>query len=426
MAIKKALKETIRDLEDMLNVRDETNKILTQTLDGSKNVDTSAKNIILSLNSEIIFLRQRFSSLVQRLMKLELTDKFIKTMKVDLERMFKTTRNDFNTRMENYHKEMEKTKKALMNYEDKKKITIREGKRRVLATDPEEAFIILTSNNDTLKKEINDKKAEISVLKKQNTELREENMQNKAELYKLASLVKAQFYGSLKQGKLKDRELRDIESQPNQSIDIEESVNWGPTIFDDKQSDPNFNKLPELKLDLDGFPGVDNREMDDNLKRGPSEPVFASFVNTVVDPTSVNTAAVDRLIRNYRRVVYHNRLLIEAYTKAHEMLRQMPKVITQPTAPKDEVIKAAINRFKRRLSLKVDERPSQEVAEKPFRSKNLSLEDSKKLLKTVNNQLKSYFEKIVQRIISPCSFLRIDERDLPEMKIKLKRAATWR
>ena len=280
-----------------------------------------AKQVVQSMAKELVFMRQKYSVLLSKFMKLDLMQNFMKTTQIDVETLFKKTRQEFNEKFDKQVEENGKLKRTLQLLEEKKKITIRDGKRRILATDPEQSFIILSANNDQLKKEVNEKNAEISILKRTNQDLNDQNLQIKAELFKLVSLVKIGFFGSAKQHKYKEFENREIETQPNKSVDIDDSINWGSManqMIDeiDAKAPPRF---PGLKLDLDGFPGVDNRENDELLKRGPSEPLFANLATNGGEANQIEYAPqVARLIRNYKTVLYHNRLLTQAFIVSHE------------------------------------------------------------------------------------------------------------
>ena len=431
----RALKESVKDYEEMLKMKEESIKLLTASLDQKGNVDTATKKLVNSLSSELNFVRSKYSNVVNKFMKLDLAQNFLKTFGFEASMLMAKYRHDYNEKIEKMLDENNKLKKALKNYEDRKKSTIREGKRRILASDPEEAFIILTANNDSLKKEINEQKGQLAELKKQNADLLDENLQIKAELFKLASMVKAQFFGVSKQLKMKEKEIRSIESQPNRSLEgMEESINWGPIAMqeEERHGQAVVEKYPALKINLDGFPGVDNRQQDDLLKRGVSEPLLVGQLNSMPGE-SISSATIDRLIRNYKRVLFQNRLLVEAFQKNHEML----KVLKSSAAGKKEVVhrrgvmlEAAVGGSKkglrkgRRISLPGGESEAKKEGGEA-ETAGLSLVEAKKHIRMVSNQMKLYFEKIVQRIVSPCSFVRIDEKALPSLKVKITRAAGY-
>lgn len=442
----RALKDAVKDLEEMLKLKEESNKLLMASLDSAKNVDKPIRALVKSLTEQVVWLKKRYSRLLDRFMKLDLSQNFIKTVNYELSTMLAEIREQFNNKMDFQLEENTKLKSMIQTLEEKKKLTISEGKRRVIVTDTEEAFVILTSTNDGLKKDINDKKAEISILKKQNTDLNEENLQIKAELFKLATMVKIQFFGKVCKTKLKTKEMREVESQPDASFGPEESINWGPIEINPDID--NELRLPNFKINLEGFPGVESRTQEEMLKNARSDANFHGVVMTTIGEHTAPQPEVNRLIRNYRKAIYHNRLLISALTKSHELLKELkgsrePAVLRWRNPSKQKVpkrrgesrVKLVQSRsLSRQLTLAENRDPTMErhlktgmdhFHSQETRSTEVSLEDSKKLMRLVSQQMKSYFEKIVQRIISPCSFIKINERDVPDLKIKLTRAATW-
>ena len=370
------------------------------------------------MSREIIFLKDRYSSLLGKYMKLDLSQNFLRASNSDVQKLLAQARQEYVDKAEKLLEENSKLRKTLAALEDKKKVTLSQGKRRVLATDPDEAFVILTAGNDHMRKEVNELKAELSMVKKQKEDLLSENLQVKAELFRLARLVKAQFFGAARQNAFRQKQLRETESQLAEGSKTgEESLNWGSYLEPEQKEDL---KLPSFKLDLDGFPGVVPRDREILLGRGPSEAIFAQPQATAGEPRIYSDPLISRLVRNYHRALYHNKLLIEAFSKAHEMLK----------AQKQDAKKLQL-RIRKKSVTSVDRRkikskfPKSSLAhDKLAKMTELSLSESKKLLKTIGLQMKTYFEKIVQRIISPCSFVRIDERDLPCLTVKLQRAAS--
>ena len=446
----RALKDAVKDLEEMLKMKEESSKLLMASLDSAKHIDDPTRALIKSLTDQIVWLKKRYSRLLGRFMKLDLSQNFIKAANSDLSSMLSEIREQFNNKMDFQLEENTKLKSMLQILEEKKKLTITEGKRRVLVTDTEEAFVILTSTNDGLKKEVNDKKADISVLKKENTDLMDENLQIKAELFKLAAMVKIQFFGRVCKTKLKTKEIREVESQPDASFDADESINWGPIELNGDKD--NELRLPNFKINLEGFPGVESRTQEEMLKNARSDPNFQGVVMTTIgDHQQIHQPEVNRLVRNYRKALYHNQLLISALTKCHEQLKdikaaaggvriqkpkrvakQVPKrsgvsskrLVQSRSLSKQNTMKLTTDNWEPNL-YRNSRKPQDLNQSHGTGSTKVSLEDSKKLMRLVSQQLKSYFEKIVQRIISPCSFIRIDEKDVPNLKIKLTRAATW-
>lgn len=443
----RALKDAVKDLEEMVRLKEESNKILMATLEPSKHIDKSAKALINSLTNEIAWLKKKYSVLLNRFMKLDLAQNFIKTAQVEVSNLLKDSQDQFNSKLDFQMEENSKLKEALYLLEEKKKITISEGKRRVLVNDTEEAFVILTATNDGLKKEINDKKAEISLLKKEKTDLAEENLQIKAELFKLASMVKIQFFGRSCKSKLKNKEFRDVESQPDVNSDFDESVNWGPIELGMNHEEEL--KLPNLKISLDGFPGVETRDPEDLLKNARSEPQLMQPIATTMGDQQLSRPEFSRLVRNYRKALYHNQLLVTAFQKNHELLKEY-KALYPSISSKKKILQAQVPRnsklaqsdFYKSRSYSIEPslrnlRPFEDQrigkmhmlkdskSTKAAQSSTVSLAESKKLMKIISQQMRSYFEKLVQRIISPCSFIRINEKDVPELKIKLTRRASW-
>src|SRR3990167_3257793 len=479
----RALKESVKDLEEMFRMKEESIKLLTTSL--SSPTGPALGQLVSKLVQELTFMREKYSKLLNRFTKLDLQQNFLKPVFTSATASFQQSRAEFNTKVNTFLDEQQKMSTVLKTLEDKKKSTIREGKRRVVTANPDEAFIILTSNNDALSKEIHDKTGEVTMLKKQNAELIEENVQIKAELYKIAALVKFQFFGSLRQAKARMRELREVESQPNVSFefnDAEESVNWGPLLLPDTSTHKDsMPKIPGMQINLDGFPGVEKRENDELLKKVISEPAFQMQL-TECQPGAggVNLTPVDldRINRNYKRVIFHNNFLLAALTKSHDLVKEYKSIVDglrgvlsgKNRAVKTEVNIRSIDTLAKKtvkfqlpsesgpLRLQsgtsklfptatattsagrssITQRPRSlstanqdlklaafEVQIRKQQFKQLDLIESKKYMRRVAAQLKSYFDKIVQRIISPCSFVRIDERDIPDFKIKIKRAVSW-
>jgi len=400
-------------------MKEESNKLLTASLDNNKQMDPDNRKLIQSMSREIIFLKDRYSSLLSKYMKLDLSQNFVKAFNNDLQKLVSQARQEYVDKAEKLLEENSKLRKTLAALEDKKKITLSQGKRRVLATDPDEAFVILTAGNDHMRKEVNELKAELSMVKKQKDDLLNENLQVKAELFRLANLVKAQFFGSAKQNALHQKQHRETDSQHVEGSKMgEESLNWG-SYFEPTEQKEEL-KLPTFKLDLDGFPGVVPRDREIVLGRGPSEAIFAQPQTTAGEPRIYSDPLISRLIRNYHRALYHNKLLIEAFNKAHEMLK----------AQKQDSKKLQL-RIRKKSVTSVDRRKIKSkfpktglISNKFSKMTEITLPESKKLLKMISLQMKSYFEKIVQRIISPCSFVRIDERDVPALTVKIQRAVS--
>lgn len=490
----RALKESVKDLEEMFRMKEESIKLLTSSL--SSPTAPVLGNLVVKLANELAFVRDRYSKLLSRFTKLDLQQNFLKPVYTSIASSYQESRTQFSSKVATLMEEQQKLTGVIKTLEDKKKTTIREGKRRVVYANPDEAFIILTANNDSLSKEIHEKTAEISVLKKQNADLTEENVQIKAELYKIAALVKFQFFGSMRQAKARMRELREVESNPNVSFDFneaDESVNWGPLVMPDTSTHKDaFPKIPGMQINLDGFPGVEKRENEDLLKKVTSEPGFQTLQMTEGQPgtvgANVSPVDLDRINRNYKRVIYHNNLLLGALSKSHELVKEyrstidglrtllVPKNLSLGDLPSIKPTQAnghvrcrsvkfqlpgelpspkrlhsettqAFTAFRApgslahrprsqstnqhipqnshqngQMSLRLS---SLEAAVRRQQFKQLDLPESKRYMRRVAVQLKSYFDKIVQRIVSPCSFVRIDERDVPDFKIRIERAVSW-
>ena len=309
-------------------MKEESIKLLTSSL--SSPSAPALGNLVVKLANELAFVRDRYSKLLSRFTKLDLQQNFLKPVYASFATSYQESRTQFSSKVTTFMEEQQKMSGVIKTLEDKKKATIREGKRRVVYANPDEAFIILTANNDSLSKEIHEKTAEISVLKKQNADLTEENVQIKAELYKIAALVKFQFFGSMRQAKARMRELREVESNPNLSFDFneaDESVNWGPLVMPDTSTHKDvFPKIPGMQINLDGFPGVEKRENEDLLKKVTSDAGFQMLQMTEGQPgtvgANISPVDLDRINRNYKRVIYHNNLLLGALSKSHELVKE--------------------------------------------------------------------------------------------------------
>lgn len=467
----RALKDIIQDQEEMLQMKDESIKVLSESLGNQKDLSESHKKVVDSLCKELIFTRTSYNRLIKKFMKLDLKENYMSIFQTDLQYLARENREEFNEKFDKVHEENMRLKVVLGKYEDKKKSGIREGKRRVIATNVDEAFVVLTASNDSLKKEINEQKCQLSSLKRDKQELEDENLQIKAELFKLAGLVKAQFYGSLKQNMKRLNEIRGTQSTANPEVDNfqDESINWG-SIANIEEKLPEI-QFPGMELDLDGFPGVDARDREDILKKGPSEPLLLQHIATAAHgDENANGPSVARLIRNYKRVIYQNRLLTEALTKLHEIFKKQ-----HMEKQKAKIQEKRVSRFKRSGSAtlqknkgsqeetpKIDSRKpvlkplkleksnqkgnseargssqsrNEILKKRPKKAKihpelevgeteeSLTLKEAKKLLRNINSQMKIYFEKLVQRIVSPCPLIRYDERDFCSFNVKNQRSVS--
>ena len=414
----RGLKDAIKDLEEMMKMKEESNKLLTASLDNNKQMDPDNRKLFQMMSREIIFLKDRYSSLLKKYMKLDLGQNFIKSFHNDIQPLVDRARKEYVEKAEKLMEENNKLKKTLAALEDKKKITLSQGKRRVLATDPDEAFVILTAGNDHMRKEVNELKAELSMVKKQKEDLVNENLQVKAELFRLASLVKAQFYGSAKQNAFNLKQHRETDSQLVEGSKMgEESLNWGSYLEPELKDEL---KLPTFKLDLDGFPGVVPKDREIVLGKGPSEAIFAQPQATAGEPRIYSDPLISRLIRNYHRALYHNKLLIEAFSKTHEMLKAQKQDAKKQQLRIRKKSVSSVDRRKIKSKYPTTAAPNAKFS----KMTKITLAESKKLLKMISGQMKSYFEKIVQRIISPCAFVRIDERDVPCLTVRLQRAVS--
>ena len=432
----RVLKDAVKDMEEMIKMKEESNKLLTSSLDSNpNNANNHLTSVIQFMSSEIINMRRKYSDMTKKFMRLDLTQNYLSVFRSEISGLLDKTRFDYTEKLEKLQEENSKLKKTLATLEDKKKVTISEGKRRVLFTDPDEAFVILSSSNDNLKREINQLKGEISLLKKFKEDTTNENLHLKAELFRLGRLVNAQFYGSYKQRIVKDKELRDNDSMIN---DFQSSVsydtNMNISVINNKHKNAEEKEdeklYPIFKLDLDGFPGVVPEHRKNMLNQAPSENIL--ITNNINNNNNIPYNSYVRLVRNYHRVIYHNRLLIEAHKKSHEMIKSY-KEERRATNNKDGSGKNGSKQNRRMIS-SVDRKLSQ-VGKRSHKTiyhrrsheektSTLSFPESKVYLKNVSVNMKNYFDKIIQRIISPCSFIRIDERDIPVLTVNICRSVS--